>query len=132
MLLAGIQLNKEAILKFYNSDYSFDFYFISKKPSSNELNGIDKVTIKANKVTSKQLIQIDLNLVIFRQVDLFSYAKQPLSLFFQTVNLNDTSEYHKELFFGFRKFDLMTKKIALYTKEEKEKNLEIDVSKILL
>lgn len=126
--LACLKFNKEVILNYYNLTTSFDFYFINKEPSTHELNGIDRMTLNSDsKNGSKQLLSVDSNLVVFKQEDIFTYVKQPLSLVFETVNLNDTTEYIQELLRGFKRFGLKTKEIPLFTEGE-EKNQEIDVS----
>src|SRR5699024_8856802 len=110
--LVCLKFNKDAILKYYNSNSSFDFYFVNKKPNTYELNGVDKITLDADHQNgTKQLISVDSYLVVFKQEDIFTYVKQPLSLVFETVNLNDTTEYLTELFKGARKLGLKTREI---------------------
>ena len=121
---ASVTFNKQVILNYYNSN-SFKVYFMNKKRSTYELNGIDKLEFKANGKRSKQLISIDSDLVVFKQEDIFSYLRNRASLIFKTVNLNDTTEYNEELYRGSRKFNLKTKTIPTHVFGN---DLEIDVS----
>ena len=124
--IAIVNFNHSAILNYYNSNSSFDFYFINKKQNTSELNGIDKIEFKTNK-SSKRLVSISSNLIVFKQEDIFGYVKQPLSLFFRTVNLNDTTEYIQELRSGFARHNLETKLTPMH---RESRDLEVDVSKI--
>lgn len=132
LLFASVTFNKETILNYYNSSSNFTLYFINKEPNTFEMNGIEEILFQANNSTgnqtSKQLVSISSNLICLKQEDIFSYLKQSLSLFFKPVNLNDTTEYIKELHEGFGNFDLRTKVVPLLTNQ---KELEIDVSMIL-
>ena len=131
MQIAKIQFNKQVISKYYNFKDSFDFYFSNKNTTSLELNGINKLTMQVNDTgDSKQLFSIVSNLVVFRQKDLFTFVKEPLSLLLKTVNLNDTTEYIEALKSGFSRLSLKTKKVPLFFRKENmdQTNLEIDVS----
>ena len=127
LLFAKINFDKDAILKcpiYQKSNTSFEFYFINKKANTHELNGIDKLTIELyNRNDSKQLSSIASKLVVFKQQDIFSYVKQPLSLLFETVNLNDTTDYVDELIRSLQKFNLKTRYIPMFGDSDK---LEID------
>ena len=122
--VATVTFNHLAILNYYNSSSDFHFYFINKKIETHELNGIDKIVINTNK-SSNRLVSIRSNLVVFKQEDIFSYVKQPLSLIYQTVNLNDTTEYIRELEDGFARFNMKTKMTPMHRDSI---GLEVNVS----
>ena len=122
----SITFNKKAILDYYNSSTDFSLYFINKKKYTQELNGIARIEFEADEINSKQLISIETNLVVFKQKDIFSYVKQPLSLLFETVNLNDTTEYVNQSISRFSDFNLRTKSMPL-SSAGKDLDMEIDV-----
>ena len=126
-IFAKIQFDKDAIFKYHTyrkSNTSFEFYFMNKKANTHELNGIDKLIIEFNgRNDSKQLTSIGTSLVVFKQQDIFTSVKQPLSLLFKTVNLNDTTDYVFEIMRGLRKHNFKTRRLVMFKDSDK---LEID------
>ena len=114
MLFVKIKFNKEALLSYYGSRF-FELYFINKQADTEEINGIDRLEF-AYEQGSKRSIILRQVLHVFKYEDRFSFLRNSrnfLSLFYETVNLNDTTSYIRRISEGFSRLRLNTRTLPL-------------------
>ena len=111
MLFVKIKFDEAAIRRYYNSN-RFEVYFINQKAETEELNGIDRLEF-AYAEESKRTIVVRQQLHVFKYEDRFDVLRNPLSLFYEPINLNDTTSYIQGIAKGFTNMQLNTRTLPL-------------------
>lgn len=118
----NIKFNRKLILDYYNETSGFKFYFANKKEKRSELNSIHKVYFKYGKGNSR--ISFNQKMYVIKVKDRLRYLKQPLSIFYESVNLDDTTEYVRKIEKDLEKFKIKTRTIPVY--RNLKEDIEID------
>lgn len=118
MNFVNFKFDKEKVLGYYNLSSSFDFYIISRKNNTEELNEMLKVNFKYYNDTKSSTILLNQILYTIKVEDKISFLRQPFSIFYDSIDLDDTTEYIRAIKRDLKKWNFKTKEIAMFGNED--------------